>query len=339
MNNPTDITTIQTFFITLNLPYSIKRGEIFTVPITIFNYSNQTLDTEVVLFNNDNEFYFMESSRHGDMNLSDERLQSKQISIASEKGKTVKFFINPVKAGEITLSVTATNAMYFDAVLQKLKVKAEGVPKQQNQAMYLSIPAGEKISSVIKIEDPVDVVADSDYLTFSVGGHYLVPTVENFGELIQMPTGSGEQNMVNLAPSILILQYLKVNGKLSTEKKLVDSLMATIEISYQQQLSFRHDQGGYSVFGMEADEEPSTWLTAYVVRYLLKASEFLDIEQKVIETDLDYLASQQLPTGEFQFTGYLGNPNHENKYGLTAFILLAFLEDEVINKKSILSMF
>ncbi|XP_037809412.1 CD109 antigen-like [Lucilia sericata] len=328
VNNPTDIITIQSFFISTNLPYSVKRGEIVAIPITIFNYSNQTLDTEVVLYNNDQEFEFMESGIQGIIKSNDGRQKTKKISITSDKAKTVKFLIYPIKVGDINLRITASSSTYNDAILQKLKVKPEGVPRETIQALYLSIPLGEKISSSFSIEEPEDSVPDSDYITFSVGGHYLVPTVENFDDLIQMPTGCGEQNMVNFAPSVLILQYLKANYKLSKEKVLAESLRSSIEVSYQQQLSFRHENGGYSVFGMGIDDEPSTWLTAYVVRYFIKASLFVDIEEFIIESALVYLARQQKENGEFTLTGYLINPNHKNTYGQTAFILLAFLENE-----------
>ncbi|XP_037812884.1 pregnancy zone protein-like [Lucilia sericata] len=328
VNGPTDITTIQSFFISLNLPTSVKRGEIVTIPITIFNYSNQTLDTEVILHNNDGDYDFMESTIQGIEKSNDDQQQMKQITVPEDKAKTVKFLIYPIKAGEISLKVTASSSMYSDAVLQKLKVEPEGVPKQINQASYLSIPKGEKILSSSSINEPLDSVTDSDYITFSVGGHYLVPSVENFNDLIQMPTGCGEQNMVNFAPGILILQYLKANDKLTKEKGLVESLRSSIEVAYQQQLSFRHENGGYSVFGNGIDEEPSTWLSAYVVRYFLKASQFISIETKVIESALEYLSGQQKSNGEFPYTGYLLNPKHKNPHGLTAFILLAFLENE-----------
>ncbi|XP_037812878.1 CD109 antigen-like, partial [Lucilia sericata] len=328
VNGPTDITTIQSFFISLNLQNSVKRGEIVTIPITIFNYSNQTFDTKVILHNNDGEFVFMESTMQGVAKSIDDQQQMKQITVPEDKAKTVKFLIYPIKTGEISLKITASSSTYSDAVLQKLKVEPEGVPKQINQASYLSIPAGEKISSSFSIKDPLDSVPDSDYITFSVGGHYLVPTVENFNDLIQMPTGCGEQNMVNFAPEILILQYFKANGKLMKEKGLVESLRSSIEVAYQQQLSFRHENGGYSVFGMDTDEEPNTWLTAYVVRYFIKASQFISIETRVIESALEYLSGQQKSNGEFPYTGYLLNPKHKNAYGLTAFILLAFLENE-----------
>ncbi|XP_065358197.1 thioester-containing protein 1 allele S3-like [Calliphora vicina] len=328
VNGPTDITTIQPFFISLNLPYSVKRGEIVTIPVTIFNYHNQILDTEVILHNNDQEFYFMESTTQRVKKSNDDQQQVKRISIAADKAKTVKFLIYLTHVGEISLEITASSSLYSDAVSHKLKVEPEGVAIQKTQSLYLSIPAGEKISSSLDIKDPDGNIPDSDYITFSVGGHYLVPTLENFQDLIQMPTGCGEQNMVSFAPSVLILQYLKANGMLSKDMGLVESLRSSMEVSYQQQLAFRHGNGGYSVFGMGTDEEPSTWLTAYVVRYFIKASQFLDIEPKIIETAFKYLAGQQKANGEFLYTGYLLNPNHKNEFGLTAFILLAFLENE-----------
>ncbi|XP_065356090.1 thioester-containing protein 1 allele S3-like [Calliphora vicina] len=328
VRGPTDITTIQPFFISLNLPFSAKRGEIVSIPVTIFNYLDQSLDTEVVLYNNDQEFYFMESTIQGAQKSNDSKQQTKLITIPADEAKTVNFLIYPIQVGELSLGIAAYSSLYSDAVLQKLKVDPEGVPKQKSQALYLSIPAGEKIFSSFSIEELVDSVPDSDYITFSVGGHYLVPTLENFQDLIQMPTGCGEQNMVNFAPSILILQYLKANGKLSKEKVLVESLRSAMEVAYQQQLSFRLFNGGYSVFGLATDEEASTWLTAYVVRYFIKASEFLDIETRIIDSALEYLCDQQKANGEFLHTGYILKPNHKNAYGLTAFALLAFLENE-----------
>ena len=35
------ITTFQTFFVQLNLPYSIIRGETVHIPVLLFNYLNQ----------------------------------------------------------------------------------------------------------------------------------------------------------------------------------------------------------------------------------------------------------------------------------------------------------
>jgi len=38
ISQPTSLKAFQPFFISLNLPYSVKRGETVKVPATIFNY-------------------------------------------------------------------------------------------------------------------------------------------------------------------------------------------------------------------------------------------------------------------------------------------------------------
>ena len=36
---------------------------------------------------------------------------------------------------------------------------------------------------------------------------------ENFDNLVKMPYGCGEQNMINFVPNIVVLRYLKAAGK------------------------------------------------------------------------------------------------------------------------------
>lgn len=38
-------------------------------------------------------------------------------------------------------------------------------------------------------------------------------SIENLDSLVQLPTGSGEQNMVHFAPSVFVLQYLEKSGQ------------------------------------------------------------------------------------------------------------------------------
>ena len=47
------------FFIVLDLPYSIKSGEIVAVSIIVFNYLNADQTADVILYNAKNEFEFV----------------------------------------------------------------------------------------------------------------------------------------------------------------------------------------------------------------------------------------------------------------------------------------
>lgn len=48
-------------------------------------------------------------------------------------------------------------------------------------------------------------------------GDILGPSISGLDSLIQMPHGCGEQNMINFAPNIYVLQYLSATGQADQE--------------------------------------------------------------------------------------------------------------------------
>ena len=52
------------------------------------------------------------------------------------------------------------------------------------------------------------------------------PSLSGLENIVELPTGCGEQNMVRLAPNIAVLQYLTVTKQLNQdlEAKLFDHL-------------------------------------------------------------------------------------------------------------------
>lgn len=63
--NPRKLEVFQPFFVSLNLPYSVKRGEIIAIPIVVFNYMDNDLDAEVSLDNAGQEFDFIDIAEEG----------------------------------------------------------------------------------------------------------------------------------------------------------------------------------------------------------------------------------------------------------------------------------
>lgn len=57
---PKTLNVFQPFFVSLNLPYSVKRGEIVSIPVVVFNYMETDQTAEVTLHNVENEFEFVE---------------------------------------------------------------------------------------------------------------------------------------------------------------------------------------------------------------------------------------------------------------------------------------
>jgi len=89
-----------------------------------------------------------------------------------------------------------------------------------------------------------------------VVGDLLGPTIKNLDNLVRMPYGCGEQNMVNFVPNILVVKYLEVTNR--KMPSVVEKAKKFLEIGYQRELTYKHDDGSYSAFG-KSDPAGSTW--------------------------------------------------------------------------------
>ncbi|KAM7352888.1 thioester-containing protein 2 isoform 4-T4 [Cochliomyia hominivorax] len=322
---PTNIEVFQPFFLSTNLPYSVKRGEVISIPIVVFNYMDKALDAEVTMENTDAEYDFTEVSNEIEELVLEEKQRVKMVSVPSNSGKSVSFMIRPNKVGEITLKIKAITPLAGDAIHQKLKVEPEGVTQFENQAIFLT-PSDSKqpLKETLKAAIPKERVLDSEYLEFSVVGDILGPTIKNIDKLVRKPYGCGEQNMVNFVPNILVLHYLDATKR--DMPTVVQKAKSYMEIGYQRELTYKHKNGAYSAFG-EGSSEPNSWLTAYVARSFIRARKYITIDPAAIDKALEYVVSTQQESGQFKQTGRLFHPSHQNDVGFTAFALLALLED------------
>lgn len=50
---------LQPFFISLDVPFSVKRGEIISIPVAVFNYLDSSQQVEITLHNTDQELEFV----------------------------------------------------------------------------------------------------------------------------------------------------------------------------------------------------------------------------------------------------------------------------------------
>lgn len=82
---PSKLKVFQPFFVSTNLPYSVKRGEVVSIPIVVFNYLDKDQNAEVTLHNNEQEFVFAEPSNEiRDENPSEYNLNRKKNKIFAE---------------------------------------------------------------------------------------------------------------------------------------------------------------------------------------------------------------------------------------------------------------
>lgn len=81
------------------------------------------------------------------------------------------------------------------------------------------------------------------------------PAIINLENLIRIPTGCGEQNLVHFVPDIIILNYLERTRQLLGKH---NEAVSNLEIAYQQQLTYKRKDGSFSAFG-KSDKNGSIW--------------------------------------------------------------------------------
>lgn len=334
------MTVFRPFFIQVALPYSVIRGESIAIQIIVFNYQNKAQQAEVVLDNKKEEFEFTLAS--DDSNTIESQRQDakrKFVTVPAQDGASLSFLITPKKLGNIDIKVTATTNSAGDTVLKKLLVKPEGQPQYFNKALLVDLrdTASGVLKKKFELMVPKNAVPGSERITISSIGDILGPGISNIDDLLQMPYGCGEQNMLNFVPNIVVLEYLTRANRLTPliKKKALEHM----DKGYQRELTYKREDGSFSAFGNN-DKSGSTWLTAFVLKSFTQAKPHMNIDSSVLETATQWLMSRQLSDGSFDEPGEVHNKAMQGGSGgkgspaLSAFVLTALLQDKITARRN-----
>uniref|UniRef100_A0A3B4UFL4 CD109 molecule n=1 Tax=Seriola dumerili TaxID=41447 RepID=A0A3B4UFL4_SERDU len=299
VERPAQLTVFQDFFLSLNLPAYIIRGEELLLEIILFNYLPQDL-----------EELSMPSVR--------------RVSVGRESGTSVLVPIRPLVLGEIPVSVKAVSSAASDSVRTTVLVKAEGLEQSFSTSLLFELSASQSsLSRRVTFTFPADVVEGSERASVTAVGDILGPSISGLDSLIQMPHGCGEQNMINFAPNVYVLQYLSATGQ--TSQDATDRAEDFMMKGYERQLSYQRVDGSFSAFG-DQDSSGSTWLTAFVLRCFLQARPFISIDANVLHKAAAWLGFQQGADGRFEEPGRVIHTElqggQDGPVSLTAYVLI-----------------
>ncbi|KAH7726608.1 A-macroglobulin complement component [Aphelenchoides avenae] len=333
------------FFIRLNLPYSVKRGEKFALQVLVFNYLESEQDVTVTLKHSESSgFEFLQKDGLTlKKNKQDKNYNVRYVSVPGGGGsKAVYFPIVPTEIGNVKLSVLAQAGHAGDAVEIPLRVEPEGYRVDRNVPVVIDLTStgnnsGNGFQKTIELQFPSDYVEGSRKARIDVIGDIMGPVLANVDKLIQMPYGCGEQNMINFVPNIVVLRYLKATqrGNAPLEAKATNFM----ESGYQRELRYRRDDNSFSAFG-QGDKHGSTWLTAFVVRSFKQAQPYIFVDEQILQKSIAFLVSQQQQeNGAFAERGEVHHKDMqggaaEGGFALTAYVLVALLENGVQNERA-----
>ncbi|XP_071088369.1 CD109 antigen-like isoform X3 [Haliotis cracherodii] len=320
------IRVFRPFFVSLNLPYSVTRGEQLALQAIVFNYLTQDVDA-VVSIPQSKDYLNVVIDANG-REQTESKDQTQTVHVKAGGATSVYFPIVPATLGKIDLTVSARSTLAADAVKRQLLVEPEGTPKEYNVPVLIDLKQATSFSKNVPITLPQNVVSGSQTARITAIGDLMGPTVSGLDSLLRMPTGCGEQTMLGLAPDVFVTNYLTATKQLTGD--IEDKAIKYMESGYQRELTYQHKDGSFSAFG-DRDPSGSMWLTAFVIKTFHQAKPYTFIDDDVLTRAVDWMVARQKADGSFPEPGRV---IHKDMTGgsnkgasLTAYVLIALLEN------------
>ena len=165
----------QPLYITPSLPYSVVRNETVTLPVGVYSNVSQALSVTVSLAAAP---WFVAASA-----------LTVTVVVPPRGSGSAAFAVTAVGLGTQTIAFSATTGdpALADATQRSLLVVAEGFPVSVTQTALVNGSSTVTLSSPL----PAGYVNGSEAATLSVVGDLMGTTLQNLGNLIQVPFGCG----------------------------------------------------------------------------------------------------------------------------------------------------
>ena len=310
-----ELRTFQPFFLEHDPPKVLTQGDQISLPVVLRNYSDaqQTVLTELKP-----ESWFS-------------ILSPAAQKVTVEPGgdaRAIFTFRADARANPGKQRVTARNTDTGDAVEREIQVHPDG---QEISFTTGRVLAGE--NRTLEIPIPQTAIAGSIDAEVRVYPNLIAHVLDAMNGIGRKPAGCAEQITSIAYVSLQALQLLKKAG---IEKAapgdpraqvLADARKA-VQDGFELVRTLQKPSGG---FGYWNNTSENLALTAYVLRFLADADEFIDVDAAVITRARAYLVAQQSQTGAWQRYDYWTKKQIDDPMD-TAYIARALAASETMPK-------
>ncbi|KAK2163266.1 hypothetical protein NP493_1472g00002 [Ridgeia piscesae] len=294
----------------------------------VFNYLPEAVEVGVMLIKSGS----FKVRRAYDLTNAVSKQVTVWITVPANEARSAWFWIVPGQLGNIAIKVKAQSHLAADTVVKNLLVEPEGTPQEYSKAIVVDFSRGnDSLTETVNITLPPDLVQGSEYIRVTAIGDLMGTSIQGLGSLLRMPYGCGEQNMINFAPAIYILDYLTATNQVTPEVKA--KALKVMESGYLRELTYQHKDGSFSAFG-DRDTSGSMWLSAFVAKSFHQARSYIFIDSTLVEKTLSWIISRQNSNGSFTEPSG-GRVIHKDMQGgsskglpLTAYVLVALVENK-----------
>lgn len=336
---PSEIIAFKKAFVSLKLPYAVKKYEQISISPVIYNYDDNPL--RIAVHMEQTEGLCSPGSATAPAYI--------EVTVKNQSSQFVSLPAVPMTSGPVPIKIRLydiDDQMGIDAIEKTLNVWTEGFEQRKEEIYPLKLD--EKSPKTVRIDGslPNDVVPESKANIFvsleanGFGNSYArkLLSPEKVAKLIVLPTGCLEQTTTTLTPTVLAVRYLDMTNQwFQLPANSRDDALHNVEKGVQWMLAkHKKSDGSYGSFNTAPS---STWVTALLVKVLSMVAErqrmtfelqgrrtTLIAEDQITDT-VRYLVSLQNPDGTFGdrnpvlHRGVLKGTDHHA--AMTAFVALA----------------
>jgi uncharacterized repeat protein (TIGR01451 family) len=285
----------QPFFVELDLPVSLTRGDEVTLPVVVYNYLNRPQTVELTLAAGD---WFEPLGDAG-----------QRIELAPHAVRSTSYRIRAKKVGKHALQVTAKGGDLADAVRREIEVVPDGRRVEEVANGSLAQPAEMTLTV------PDNAIEGSARAFVKIYPSGFSQLVEGLDGIFQMPYGCFEQTSSTTYPNVMALEYLRQTGRAAPDVE--QKAKRYIHLGYQRLLGFEVAGGGFDWYGRGP---ANLRLTAYGLMEFQDMARVYGVDPRLIERTRTWLLSKRGTDGSWSLAG---RARDDEQLGTTAYVAWA----------------
>ena len=279
-----DLRVFQPFFVDVEMPEALTRGDQVNLAITVHNYLARPQQVELRL-EPGSGLQAVGSAEH-------------RLAVPASSTAVYLFAVRAVRIGLHELRVQARaqheGAWLADIVRRSIRIESEGSERRLTGA-------GEVSSTADALVDiPANAVPGSLRAMLTVYPGPVSEAAQGLQGLLQMPSGCFEQTSSTLYPNVLILEYLRGARRAARSanlRRIEQTALRYVRAGYQRLLNFEVKGGGFSWFG---DAPANRVLTAYGLMEFRDIGRVHLVDGKLLNRTQRWLVNKQAPDGTWR---------------------------------------
>ena len=222
-----DLVVFQPFFVDLDLPVSMTRGDEVHVPVIVYNYLEDAQRVALTL-----------QPVEGMTLIGGAELS---VELGPREVKRATYILRAERVGTVEIEVQAIAGEEADAVRRSVRIQPDGDAEIQTVGGRLgAAPAN------VSMNLPEGVEGANELLVKLYPG-LATSAVEGIDSMLKMPSGCFEQTTSTAWPNIMVYNYLLATGQ--DDDELLNRAIDLLRSGYQRILTFESPTGGYNWWG------------------------------------------------------------------------------------------